>query len=62
MTTVTAGWSGERRTGRVRIWTVARVALGDLWRSRLALLLFILALAPPLIFGALIYGAKTSTS
>jgi ABC-2 type transport system permease protein len=52
------GWSGERRTGRFRIWTVARFALGDLWKSRLALLLFILALLPPLIFGGLIYGAN----
>jgi hypothetical protein len=40
------GWGGERRTGRFRIWTVARFALGDLWKSRLALLLFIVALNP----------------
>ena len=52
------GFTGERRIGRFRIWTVARFALGDLWKSRLALLLFILALLPPLVFGALIYGAN----
>ena len=46
---------GERRTGRFRIWTVARFALGDLWKSRLALLLFIVALIPPLFFGGMIY-------
>ncbi len=52
------GWSGQRRTGRFRIWTVARFALADLWKSRLALLLFILALLPPLVFGAMIYLAN----
>lgn len=52
------GFDGERRTGHFRIWTVARFALGDLWKSRLALLLFIVALLPPLVFGALIYGAN----
>lgn len=52
------GWSGERRTGRFRIWTVARFALGDLWKSRLALLLFIVALLPPLFFGGMIYLAN----
>ena len=52
------GFDGVRRTGRFRIWTVARFALGDLWKSRLALLLFIVALLPPLVFGALIYGAN----
>ena len=52
------GWSGERRTGRFRIWTVARFALGDLWKSRLALLLFIVALLPPLFFAGMIYLAS----
>lgn len=52
------GWSGERRGGRFRIWTVARFALGDLWKSRLALLLFIVALLPPLFFGGMIYLAS----
>ncbi|MEO7794769.1 MAG: ABC transporter permease subunit [Thermoanaerobaculia bacterium] len=52
------GWSGERREGRFRIWTVARFALGDLWKSRLALLLFIVALVPPLVFGSMIYLAN----
>lgn len=52
------GWSGERRSGRFRIWTVARFALQDLFKSRLALLLFILALMPPLFFGGMIYLAS----
>lgn len=52
------GWSGERRSGRFRIWTVARFALGDLWKSRLALLLFIVALLPPLFFAGMIYLAS----
>lgn len=52
------GFDGERRTGHFRVWTVARFALGDLWKSRLALLLFIVALIPPLVFAALIYGAN----
>ena len=52
------GWTGERRTGRFRIWTVARFALADLWKSRLALLLFILALLPPIFFGGMIYLAN----
>jgi ABC-2 type transport system permease protein len=52
------GFTGERRTGHFRIWTVARFALGDLWKSRLALLLFILALLPPLVFGGMIYLAN----
>ncbi|MEO8277243.1 MAG: hypothetical protein ABI639_13600 [Thermoanaerobaculia bacterium] len=54
------GYEGERRSGRVRIWTVARFALGDLWKSRLALLLFIVALVPPLIFAGLIYAANNA--
>ena len=33
------GFTGERRSGRFRVWTVARFALADLWKSRLALLL-----------------------
>ena len=49
---------GERRNGRFRIWTVARFALGDLWKSRLALLLFVVALLPPLFFGGMIYLAN----
>jgi ABC-2 type transport system permease protein len=52
------GFAGERRTGHFRIWTVARFALADLWKSRLALLLFIVALVPPLVFAALIYAAS----
>lgn len=52
------GWSGERRSGHFRIWTVARFALQDLFKSRLALLLFILALMPPLFFGGMIYLAN----
>lgn len=52
------GFAGERRTGHFRIWTVARFALGDLWKSRLALLLFIVALVPPLVFAGLIYLAN----
>jgi ABC-2 type transport system permease protein len=52
------GFTGDRRTGHFRIWTVARFALADLWKSRLALLLFIVALVPPLVFAALIYAAS----
>lgn len=52
------GFDGERRSGHFRIWTVARFALGDLWKSRLALLLFIVALIPPLVFAAIIYAAN----
>lgn len=52
------GWDGPRRTGRFRIWTVARFALKDLFKSRLALVLFILALVPPLFFAGMIYLAN----
>lgn len=58
------GYSGERLSerssglGRFRFWTVARFALEDLWKSRLALILFILACLPPLVFALFIYGAN----
>lgn len=58
------GYEGERlgRSGgagaRFRFWTVARFALEDLFKSRLALILFILACLPPLFFGGLIYLAN----
>jgi ABC-2 type transport system permease protein len=52
------GYRGPRVGARWRFWTVARFALQDLFKSRLALLLLIAACLPPLVFGGLIYLAN----
>lgn len=52
------GYDGPRLASRFRIWTVARFALQDLLKSRLALLLFILSCLPPLAFAGVIYLAN----
>jgi ABC-2 type transport system permease protein len=52
------GYTGERDGSRFRFWTVARFAIQDLFKSRLALLLLIAACLPPLVFAAMIYLAN----
>jgi ABC-2 type transport system permease protein len=52
------GYAGERVVSRFHFWTVARFALQDLFKSRLALLLLVAACLPPLFFGGLIYIAN----
>ena len=49
------GYSGERDESRFRFWTVARFALQDLFKSRLALVLLIASCLPPLVIGGMIY-------
>jgi ABC-2 type transport system permease protein len=52
------GYAGERTGSRFLFWTVARYALQDLFKSRLALLLLIAACLPPLFFGGMFYLAN----
>jgi ABC-2 type transport system permease protein len=52
------GYAGERVVSRFHFWTVARFALQDLFKSRLALLLLVAACLPPLFFGGMIYIAN----
>ena len=52
------GYTGERTGARFRYWTVARFALQDLFKSRLALILLIAACLPPLFFAGMIYIAN----
>lgn len=52
------GYEGPRDSSRFRGWTVARYALREMFKSRLALLLLIAACLPPLFFAGLIYLAN----
>ena len=52
------GYAGERREPRFRGWTVARFALQDLFKSRLALILLVAAFLPTLVVGAILYIAN----
>ncbi len=52
------GYAGERSEPRFLFWTIARYAIQDLFKSRLALLLLIAACLPPLFFAGMIYLAN----
>ena len=52
------GWSGERRPPRAAVLTLARYSLGEVFRSRVALVLFVLAFVPVLGFAGYIYLAN----
>ena len=52
------GWDGDRRPPGHAALTLARYALGELFRSRVTLVLFVLACVPPLFFGSWIYLAN----
>ena len=52
------GWEGERRPPGHAALTLARYSLGELFRSRVTLVLFVLACVPPLVFGSWIYLAN----
>jgi ABC-2 type transport system permease protein len=52
------GYSGERRSPRGLVWTLARYGLAEVFAKRLLLVLFIIACLPVVVFGTLIYFAN----
>ena len=52
-------WGGERRPPRAAVWVVARHALAGIFASRLALLLFVVACLPFLVFATTIWVAHS---